>query len=1418
MEELAGIYIAIDRRLALARGEDLPYHNQGAVLFADISGFTPLTAALLKELGLKRGPEELTRQLNLVYDALITEVDRFGGSVIGFAGDAITCWFEADHGLRAVTCGLAMQQAMAQFTSVVTPAGTSVSLGMKAAIAVGPVRRFIVGDPQTQLMDLLAGATLARMAEAEHHAERGEVVVAPEVVSHLGHLLKITEVRIDADTGQQFAVISGLIQPVLPRPWSAEVSLTEAQVKPWVLPPIYERLKSGQGKYLAEIRPVVALFMRFGGIDYDSDEQAGQKLDAYIQWVQGVLTRYGGFLLSITIGDKGSYLYATFGALLSHENDPARAVASALEFQSPPQELAFIGPVQIGITQGRVRVGTFGGTTRHTYGVMGDEVNMAARLMQKAQPGQILISHRIAEAVAQEYRLEYLGPLKVKGKEEPIPVSAVLGRGRQVARKPVKLFATPLVGREAELAQLEPLLAGSVSGTGQILRIEGPAGIGKSHLVAEFGERALQRFWRVVTGTCQSTSQDIPYHPWRQIFRSLFILMGDADESEAAQHIAQVAAIVEELNPAWLPRLPLLADLLRLPIPDNTITAAFDPRLRQEALFTLVIDLLQSWAKTQPLLLLIEDSHWLDEASRELTLAVGRALTLTNTELLLVVVHRPPLDPQQPVLPGLNSLPNYQTLLLDELSSTGMTALVANRLSGQPAPLLLNLIQLQARGNPFFVEELINTLREANGIIRREDGCWTLSESMIHNLRQANCLISDERGELILNPDVPLAAANLGLPDSIHGLVLARLDRLLEAHKLTLKVASVIGRIFQFQLLSRSHPVETDPEALLQQIEVIEAREFTRLETPLPDLTHIFKHNVTCDVAYETLLEAQQRQLHQAVAEALETLLPEAVELLAYHYSRAKIRDKTLYYLDKAAQKAQREYANETALHYYSQVLELEDRWEWRKGQIEVLHILGRREKERAALERWEAVLGRGAAEQRGRGDFSPASLRPRSPAAFELAYLWGQYYEAIAAYPQAQPAVERALLISRAEGDRVNEARCLSQLGLIARQPGDYERAKAWYQQALALFDYQADDHTEAVRVLIEIHNGLGTTYRQQGDFDQARHHYEEALLLSRQHKNLFGEAEALNSLGVTAYYGRNFGEALVYFQQALSIRQTIGDRTGEGKSLYSMSFTYRDKGDYEQAQKSLAAALAISQTTGNRWDETNILNDLGILYHYLGDFAAAQSYLQQGLALAKEINDEAGQAYLLANSGLVAIDADDLPLAQTLLTDGLTLAHRQDDKRLIAWFLNCSGVVSLRQGQILVAIEQTQTSLALRQSLEMHLDTADNLANLAIAFLQINDMVQALNYAQQTLTILDMCGGEGPEFPQQDYFICYQIFAVAKQANQAQTALKSAYNLVMTRAAKITDPILRQSFLERVAINREIVAAYQQVTDPSF
>ena len=390
-------YLPQDRLRALARKKALPDRTTGSALFADISGFTPLTEKLTQELGPRRGIEELSQQINTVYDALISEIEKQGGSVISFAGDAITCWFNASietgtlpdekgialslqrSAFAAATCGLALQVAMRAFPA----------LGLKVAVTSGPVRRWVVGDPQVQRVDALAGATVARLAMGEHLATRGEVLIDAPTAEALASRATLTEWR-TAESGERFAVLSallaasGFLAPGIPS------LIPDENLRPWVLPAIFEREQSGHGVFLTELRPAVAIFLRFVGIDYDDDEEAGEKLDTLIRQAQGILARYGGALLALIIGDKGSYLYAVFGAPVMYEDDTRRAVQAALALQQLPGTLAFLPPVQIGISRGMMRVGAYGGVTRHTYGALGDDVNLAARLMQASAPGEIL--------------------------------------------------------------------------------------------------------------------------------------------------------------------------------------------------------------------------------------------------------------------------------------------------------------------------------------------------------------------------------------------------------------------------------------------------------------------------------------------------------------------------------------------------------------------------------------------------------------------------------------------------------------------------------------------------------------------------------------------------------------------------------------------------------------------------------------------------------------------------------------------------------------------------------------------------------------------------------------------------------------------------------------------------------------------
>ncbi|CAN5755859.1 adenylate/guanylate cyclase domain-containing protein [soil metagenome] len=1398
--ENSSFYIPTDRRQAMMHKQHLAQTATGAVLFADISGFTPLTNALVAEFGARRGADELTRQLNTVYNVLIAAVDRFDGSVINFSGDAITCWFGAEPGaatdeqlltrttLRAIASALAMQQAMAEFAQIELDSNLRVNLAIKTAIAAGSVQRILVGNADIQLIDVLAGSTLDRVAAIEQMAQKGEVLLDDETLAHVQPFVTVKTWRTQPVTQQRYAAITTLHQAIRPvKINSPDFSLAEAEIKPWVLPAVYTRFLSEEGRFLAELRPAAALFLRFEGLDYDQDSEASSKLDRYVCWVQKLVTRYEGSLIQLTTGDKGSYLYTAFGAPIAHDDDSIRAVAAALELRIPPPEFSFINTVQIGISHGLMRVGAYGSDTRRTYGVLGEETNIAARLMSQAQPGQVLVSQVVADAIADDYQLLNLGLIKLKGKPEPQLVQAVLGARPRTDERLTKLYATPLVGREMELAMLMRTLESGLSGQGQILRIEGSAGVGKSHLTANFIEQARVRGLEIAVAACQSTSQDIAYFAGRQIARALFGLTMAAAQSETEQ-IAQIETAINLMNPHWLLRMPLLGELVGLPIPDNPTTAAFDPRLRQEALISLAVEIAQTRARQQTLLLLFEDIHWIDEASQGILLALARVIT--SAPILLIFVHRPPTRDNDPFLTEIAGLANQTHLSLEELSPKGVAALAYNRLGGPISPLALSLIQAQAQGNPFFTEELIDALIDATHLILA-DKSWTLSPSLVNTLRDTDCLKQSD-GEWLVAPDAPLAAVELGIPSTIHGIVLARLDRLPDPIKLTMKVASVIGRVFPYELLEKSHPVQRDIPLLAQHMETLLRRDFARIERPAPQLSYIFKHNITQEVVYQTLLEDQLHELHRAVAMVLEELQPDKSEDLAFHFYNADlrrndVRGKAIQYLEIAGQRAQHDYANETALNYFNRALLLDQRWPWLKAKIEILHILGRREEERTTLEELAQAID--ASE-------------------FEAALAWGAYYEAISDYAQAQAVLQWALTLAQAAEEAPGQARCFSQLGMIAWRQGNYEEAGRAYAQALnALQTSEQFPEEEA-----EAHYGLGLVYRQQGRYDEAKVQFERDLVLNRQLANRQDEAKALNALGHVELLRRSYYKAISYYRESLAIRQAIGDRAGVGASLLSLAQGLGYLGDHSQAEPMLQEALKIYQVINSRWWETLIWNELGILYFMVGNLEKAQDCLNNGLSLSKEIGDEARQAYILCNLGQVLRDQNNLDSAEDILVKGLLIAQAQGDVNLEAIYLSDLAMVSIRAKRFAEAIERANRSLQKFTTLDLLLSTTTNLTTLATAHLALGDQSQALGYVHDALKILDECHGEGPDFPHRDYWACFQILQTTGEAALAQHALQAANDLVMVQAEKISDPAMRRSYLENISYNMEIVRTVQE------
>ncbi|MBK8932284.1 MAG: AAA family ATPase [Chloroflexi bacterium] len=1111
--ETYATFLPIDRRLALAAGSDLPDRTNGAALFADISGFTPLTAVLAQELGPHRGAEELTRHLNHVFSSLIAQVHLYMGNVIGFSGDAITCWFdendspELDPATLALACALQLQRVMAQLEAMRTPQGHVISLALKVALAAGPVRRFLVGDPEKYVMETMAGSTLDQMAAAEKQAIQGEVVVTADFLERLPVRPVVSTWRRD-DYGQRFAVISSMTFGVSPTQRPPIPPIPAAIARQWLLPPVFARLRQGADDFLADLRPATVLFLRFSGIDYDGDDCAGEKLDAFVRRTQAILDDYEGFLIQLTVGDKGSYFYITFGAPIAHENDPVRAAAAALALRDLPAEFPFLQPLHMGISQGLAHSSAYGSPERRCYGVMGNEVNISARLMTTAQPGQILLAPTVAEMLRSTFSLAALPPVRLKGIREPLPVWE-LGERLVIGRTVVWRSAMPMVGRATERQQLAEALDRLANGRSNTVIVEGQAGIGKSRLAQELLDLIEPEITPVVVGSGDAVQQSAPYHAWRPIFEQLFVQHSDSPAPN--QETPMLERIREGLDPALHDLLPLLKVVLRLELPETTLTAQLTGEARQDNTHRLLVGLLKSvvrqpdTAVTRPLVLIIEDAHWLDSASWLLLRRVHQQID----PLLLVLVARPfsETDMTPTLYADLAALSTTKRLVLDLLPVPAVEELICQRLGVRSLPTAVtHLIHAKAEGHPFFSEEMAYALRDA-GLVQIKDG---------------EC-------HLAANID---AFNALDFPNTIQGVITSRIDKLLPAHQLTVKVASVIGRIFAFKLLTGIYPVDTDADHLREHLDHLEQLGITPLETPAPNLAYIFKHLVTQEVVYNLMTFAQRQQLHRRTAVWYENNqsgdLSLIFPLLAYHWQQAGDVEKAVTYYEKAGENAFRDYANQEAIRFFTKAVEL-----------------GGETSAPTRRARWQRHLG-------------------------EAAYRLTLVEKSEAHYLAALELLERPLpsaLLTRALG--------LGQQ--LIRQANHYRRSGR--SQIPAASETYRQSLLEAARA----YEGISEIYYNTGDFlttfycvMAALNHSEKAGVSPESVRGCANMCPTLGTVGLHKL-------AASYRQRALAMAADLDDLTTTAYIQVPFSSYSLWVGDWERAEHEIDQALAIYSRLGD-------------------------------------------------------------------------------------------------------------------------------------------------------------------------------------------------------------------------------------------
>ncbi len=1398
-------YIPIDRRLALQAAAPLPDRTHGSALFADISGFTRLTRLFVEVLGRRRGAEEVLPILNEINAALIAEVHAHRGSVIGFSGDAITCWFDGDDGARAVTVGLAMQAAMAPFASVMAPGEIRAALTVKIAIAAGEVRRFVVGAPEFSHMDVLAGGTIIRMAQTERASHSGEVVVTEEVAANLGEALTLGDWRpIEgprpepaeglASTGSASRgslpefVEGGRVSPVLsftrtvdPDPWPAPetIAVPVEIARQWVIPAVMRRLDSGQGHFMAELRPAAALFVRFGGLDYDHDEAAGEKLDRYIRWVQGVAAQYEGALIQLTHGDKGSYYYIVFGAPVAHGDDPARAVAAALTLRTPPASLAFIGDVQIGVASGFMRTGAYGSPTRLTYGVLGEKTNLAARLMAAAPPGTIYCDAAVYAATRGQWEYAVV-TVEADPKKGGAPLGAVYSpTGEMITHHSLPAISRDLVGRDAQVARLAAMLDEVLQGKTPLGWLEAEAGLGKSRLIAEADRLAGLAGFRVFLGAGVSIEQQTPYLAWREILGQV---LGWDSLRASQERTAEALAVLTRYAPYLRERFPLLNDILPLGLPENDLTASLPANLRQENTMQAMIDLLRAVAQTQPLLLIFEDAHWMDTLSWELAARLARAFREDQIGAALLWVTRP-LEPgsfasfQQAALVQLSEL---ITIRLGKLLPDEIRQLLATELDARPEDIpaeIAALVEERADGNPFFAQELILTLRE-RGLIRPHAGAGTRGWEAAPKF----------------STTVP------ALPDTLQGLILARIDRLPPDVQVALKIGAVIGRRFSAGAVNHVLAGRTDilPKSTAEFFGQLQRQELLDFDE---GGAYVFRHILTRDAAYETLLYSQRRELHEAVAgwyeveyedEALAPYYP----VMVHHYRAAELPSREFPFLRLAASQAQARFANQDALSYVNRALELapagNDGYALHLQREEILGLLGDRPGQAGALAAALALAHTLA---------DPARESVVAVRAAEYKNLMGDYE---AAMQQAAEAVRLGLLAD----DPLTAAIGAQIKGQVSLRRGEYEAALAHLAEAMRTFE----THDAQARIA-EVYADLGVIHVYQGHYAQAVEQFGRVLAIHRALNNRREAARVqANMAGAYGYLG-DTPQAIASYREALEINREIGEKRLAHIALGNLGIAYRRWGDLQSAERCLQQALEVSREIGDRRKEGSWLGSLGEIYQWIGKLDRAALYFNQALENSEKIGNRNGVAQWLIQLGALSRLAGNWAEARAYLDRAIrenrSIGNTSGEENALEELAS----LSLAESDGRAALACLEAARILRRALGQPEMTIRLLAGLAEAHLKNNQVQEASRYLAELVALMNETGVEEEETVVADLFAAHGLLAGLGDG-QAYDVLARADQILDSRAQRIADPEMRAGYLNALPAHREVINTFLAAT----
>ncbi len=971
------------------------------------------------------------------------------------------------------------------------------------------------------------------------------------------------------------------------------------------------------------------------------EEQVYSLMQGCFARMMDAVHRYDGTVTQF-LGDG---IMALFGAPIAHEDSPRRAVAAALEMQGALAEYAAEVKKQhhiecrfrAGLNTGPVVVGKISDNLDMDYTALGDTVNLAARMAELAEPGAVYLTANTHRLVESYFECEPLGALEIKGKLQRVTTYKVLQQKQVRTRLEAAALRglTPFAGRERELQMLEGFLKQAKDRQGQVVFVSGEAGIGKSRLILEFEQAIRDEDICWLEGRCSSYGENIPYLPIIDIIKQNFkVKEGDND----ATIIQRVDDSVVQWDEAARRNVPHLKYLLNVDPGDPTV-GALDSMARRAGILDAIRALFIQESRRQVLVAVVEDLQWIDEQSEQALAAL--VSVISSAPIFLILTHRPGYVP----LLGERA---YSSLALRPLMPKDSRVMARGVLQAGTLPEQLEqLILGKAEGNPFYIEEVSKSLLE-EGVLRRTNGTYVLERP----------------------------AKEVLIPNTIQEVILSRIDRLERQAKEALQLASVIGREFTVRLLQRISETRAGLEDLLgelKSLELIYEKAF------FPELSYMFKHALTHQVAYSTLLLERRKALHRLVATGIEELyndrLPEMYEMLAHHYYEGEDWKKALDYSVKAARKAAGSFANQEAMAYFDQALRAFRQIGDAPAEV-LMDIYGGKAEVSFTISDWKGVVNSYTSLREAAREAGKIELEGMALAGVANGHVWTHQFDLAEA-----EAKEGLVLAERTQNSaiRTGAVYVLAELQCLR---GNLEAGVETGQEVARL-------SRETNQPLYETLNGLflAINYSWRGLYEEAHRVAAESVAASAQHHMtaplLFNKWN--QGLGF-AGNGR-YQEAVTTLKDTIALCQRMGDAAVQSRAFNTLGWIYGELGAWEKAREANQKALDLAMALGDPEILTNARINLGDCALALGHKEQARRDLEQLYASLPQLQEWMKWRYsqhLRHSLGELLLGLGEQGEAMRLADECLALADRTESRKNIVKARRLRGQIFLARGKL--------------------------------------------------------------------------------------------------------------------------------------